>query len=195
VRRKETPSWKTWPFSVLLLLRLGEGPEQRHEWALRATENARTGAGRQVTILDGKAHVAESTKTNKGRRTIALDPATVTALRAHLLRRYEELTAAGVDPEQVAYVFCWEDGSMIYPGPMSKWFRSHSKAAVLPRIRLHDLRHSYATAALRAGVPPKVVSDRLGHSTVSFTLDTYTHVLPSHDADAAATIATAILGE
>jgi integrase len=150
---------------------------------------------RQVTILDGKAHVAESTKTNKGRRTIALDPATVTALQAHLIQRYEELTAAGVDPEQVDYVFCWEDGSMIYPGLVSKWFRAHAKAALLPRIRLHDLRHSYATAALRAGVPPKVVSDRLVHSTVSFTLDTYTHVLPSHDADAAATIATAILGE
>ena len=84
---------------------------------------------------------------------------------------------------------------MIYPGLVSKWFRAHAKAALLPRIRLHDLRHSYATAALRAGVPPKVVSDRLGHSTVSFTLDTYTHVLPSHDADAAATIATEILGE
>jgi Phage integrase family len=65
----------------------------------------------------------------------------------------------------------------------------------LPRIRLHDVRHSYATAALKAGVPGKVISERLGHSTVAFTLQTYTHVLPGMDRDAADQVAGLILGE
>ena len=58
----------------------------------------------------------------------------------------------------------------------------------LPRIRLHDLRHSYATAALAANVSPKVVSERLGHAKVGITLDVYSHVLPSMDAQAALTV-------
>jgi integrase len=55
----------------------------------------------------------------------------------------------------------------------------------LARIRLHDLRHSYATAALAAGVSPKIVSERLGHASVAFTLSQYTHLLPGLDRDAA----------
>ena len=59
-------------------------------------------------------------------------------------------------------------------------------AAGLPRVRLHDLRHIAATLALMQGVPPKVVSDMLGHSTVGLTLDTYSHLLPAMDQRAAA---------
>jgi len=57
--------------------------------------------------------------------------------------------------------------------------------AGLPRLRLHDLRHTAATLMLRAGVHPKVVSERLGHATVGLTLDTYSHVLPDLQRDAA----------
>ena len=63
----------------------------------------------------------------------------------------------------------------------------------MPRIRLHDVRHSYATAALTAGIPAKVVSERLGHANVSITLDTYSHVIPGMDEDAAGTVARLIL--
>ena len=65
-----------------------------------------------------------------------------------------------------------------------KWTR-FIEANNLPRIRLHDLRHSNATALIRAGVNPKVVSERLGHADVSITLNTYTHALPDMDAAAA----------
>src|SRR4051812_8172064 len=71
--------------------------------------------------------------------------------------------------------------------------RATTLSAGLPRIRLHDLRHSYATAALAAGVQPKVVSERLGHANVSITLDTYPHVLPSIQEDAARKVAALIL--
>jgi integrase len=64
----------------------------------------------------------------------------------------------------------------------------------LRRIRLHDLRHTYATLALEAGVPAKVVSERLGHATVAFTLDTYTHSVPTLHEDAARRVAALIFG-
>jgi integrase len=71
----------------------------------------------------------------------------------------------------------------------------HTRAAGLPRIRLHDVRHSYATAALAAGVPPKVISQRLGHATIAITMDTYSHVIPGLDEQAAETVARLILGD
>ena len=68
-------------------------------------------------------------------------------------------------------------------------FVSMARAAVLPRIRLHDLRHTYATLALATGINPRIVSGRLGHSTVALTLDIYSHVLPQADQEAAGRIA------
>ncbi|MDQ3905481.1 MAG: tyrosine-type recombinase/integrase [Actinomycetota bacterium] len=95
---------------------------------------------------------------------------------------------------QGTVLFCWPDGRPIHPETISDWFAQHSIAAGLPPIRLHDVRHSYATAALRAGVPVKVVSERLGHSSVAFTQQVYIHVIPGMDTDGARLAATAILG-
>jgi integrase len=86
-------------------------------------------------------------------------------------------------------VFCREDGSPIWPRSFSRAFQRHADAAGLPSIRLHDLRHSWATIALVAGVHPKLVQERLGHSAISITLDTYSHALPTMHEDAAATVA------
>jgi integrase len=77
---------------------------------------------------------------------------------------------------------------------VSKLFKRLSKAAGLPPIRLHDLRHSHATHCLEAGVHAKVVSERLGHSTVSMTLDTYSHAVPAMEEDAASRVAALVLG-
>jgi integrase len=64
----------------------------------------------------------------------------------------------------------------------------------LPPLSVHGLRHSWATLALKAGVHPKVVQERLGHSTIGITLDVYSHVLPSMETDAADRVAALILG-
>jgi integrase len=95
---------------------------------------------------------------------------------------------------QGTVLFCWPDGRPIHPETISDWFARHSIAAGLPPIRLHDVRHSYATAALRAGVPVKVVSERLAHASVAFTQQVYMHVIPGMDADGARLAAAAILG-
>ncbi len=82
-------------------------------------------------------------------------------------------------------MFTAEDGQPLRPETVSQAFRRRVTETDLPVIRLHDLRHTWASLALLAGVPAKIVSERLGHSTVSFTLDTYSHVLPGLQADAA----------
>jgi integrase len=86
------------------------------------------------------------------------------------------------------HVFTRENGSAIDPRLLTRTFARHVTASGVPKIRLHDVRHSYATAALRAGISAKVVSERLGHASIAITLDTYSHVLPQADEEAAATV-------
>ena len=90
-------------------------------------------------------------------------------------------------------MFTWPDGRPIHPLRFSRWFE-HARRAGLPKIRLHDLRHSYASAALDAGLPAKVISERLGHATIAVTMDIYSHVLPGLDREAADRVARLILG-
>lgn len=73
---------------------------------------------------------------------------------------------------------------------MTRRFKTLVRRSGLPELRgPHDLRHTWASLTLAAGVHPKVVSDRLGHSTIAITIDTYSHAIPSLDVDAAATVA------
>ena len=86
-------------------------------------------------------------------------------------------------------IFTLENGEALDPEDVSRYWRQAVKKAMLPQIRLHDLRHTHATLALQASVHPKVVSERLGHATVSITLDTYSHAIPAMQEEAAALIA------
>jgi integrase len=82
-------------------------------------------------------------------------------------------------------VFAQEDGSVWSPNGFTMAYRKLVKKAGLAALRFHDLRHSHATQLLRQGIHPKVVSERLGHSSISITLDTYSHVLPGIQEEAA----------
>ena len=82
-------------------------------------------------------------------------------------------------------VFSYPDGAPLPPNSVTKAFHKLAKSLGLSNIRLHDLRHTHATLMLRQGVHTKVVSERLGHSSVAITLDTYSHVLPGIQAAAA----------
>jgi integrase len=141
-----------------------------------------------------KVHVSEP-KTLKGKRWLALDPATVAALREHRARLAEERLMVGPGWVESGLVFTWPDGRALHPERFTRWFQQHARDADLPKIRLHDVRHSYATAALAAGVPAKVVSERLGHANIAITMDTYSHVLPGMDERAASAVARLILGD
>ena len=104
----------------------------------------------------------------------------------------------GVDPQAVngpaqKFVFVAKRGGPIHESKfVGRYFKPLLKEAGLPNIRLYDLRHTAATISLAAGVSPKVISEQLGHSSVAFTLDVYSHVLP-HMQDAAAEKVQALL--
>jgi len=142
-------------------------------------------------VVDHQVHDS-APKTERGRRGLALDPVTLEALREHRRRQAEDHELVGPRYQDLGYVFAWPDGRPLHPDNITGWFERHTKAAGLPPIRLHDVRHSYATAALSAGVPAKVISERLGHASVA--LQVYGHVLPGLDERAAATVADLILG-
>lgn len=125
-------------------------------------------------------------KTAKSRRRIELPPTVVEALRQHRKRQLEERLALGAGWTDHGFVFAREDG-LPYRGihVLQRHFYPLLERAGLPRIRLHDLRHTAATLLLLQNVPAKVVSELLGHSSVGITLDRYSHVLPSMQKDAA----------
>ena len=89
----------------------------------------------------------------------------------------------------VRHVFCRPDGAPTHPHLLSDAFKKLVARSGLPTIRFHDLRHTHATLLLKAGVPIKVVSERLGHSTPGFTMATYQHIIPGMQAEAAQTFA------
>jgi len=157
-------------------------------WREVDLDSGRVSIVRTITTVNGQP-IETSTKTNKSRRRVALDTATVEVLRAHREREEVERKAAGSAWHETGLVFTLEDGSAIHPDRFSRWFSRLVELAGVPHIRLHDLRHTHATLALEAGVHPKVVSERLGHATVGITLDLYSHVSPAMDEDAAERIA------
>ena len=129
-------------------------------------------------------------KTRNSRRRIDLDPTTVSILEAWRTWQSAEHAAVGVhDP---GWVFTDAHGQPIHPHAISQAFERIARRAMIPVIRLHDLRHTHATLLIKAGVPAKVVSERLGHATSTFTIETYQHVLPGMQADAARTFQTLI---
>ena len=131
-------------------------------------------------------------KTARSRRSVSLDATTVAALRAHRRRQLEERMSWGQAYKDSGLVVTREDGTLVHPDRFTQIFDKHVKHSGQPRIRLHDLRHTHATLALAAGVHPKVVSERLGHATVAFTLDVYSHAVPALQEDAADRVAALI---
>jgi integrase len=157
---------------------------------------AGTASVRQIRTVARYEVLTLTPKTDNGVRTIALDPETVSALRAYRVRQIEERLAFGSSyRESHGLVFTWPDGSPIHPERLSAMFKRHCARSGLPAIRLHDIRHSYVTALLGQGVPLKVVSQRIGHASPVITMTIYQHVLPVDDRAAAAVGARAILGD
>jgi integrase len=151
-------------------------------------------AVQQTLVVAGGLVVTSGPKTSRGRRSVALDSRTVAALRAWRAAQAAERLAWGPSWTDSGLVFTREDGTVIHPQRLSKAFDRHVRSAKLPRIRFHDLRHTHASLGLAAGVPVKVMSERLGHATSSFTADTYQHVTPALEEQAASTVARLVFG-
>ena len=110
---------------------------------------------RRGLVTVGYALVWSEPKTERSRRSVALDPTTLEVLRAHRARQAQEKLALGSAYEDQDLVFAREDGHPMHPERLSKLFGASVKAAGLAPIRLHDLRHTPATLALQAGVHPQ----------------------------------------
>ncbi len=140
--------------------------------------------------------VISSPKTKRSRRVVYLDDLTVASLKAHRIRQDVEHVDAGTDwCTDIDLVFRDEFGRVLNPDWFSRRFTRLMPDAGLPKIRPHDLRHSYATLAVKAGVHPKIISERLGHATINVTLDLYSHVSPAIERDVAERLSVEILGE
>ena len=180
-----------WYLAAMTGMRRGEVLGLR--WADIDVDAARLAV--RHTIISVAYEVRESTPKTHQARVIDLDPGTIEQLRAHRDRQQVERRERGADYQDHDLVFCREDGTPLHPDTFSQSFERAVAKAGLPRIRLHDLRHTHATIALRAGVPVKVISERLGHESPAFTIQIYQHVLPGMQAEAAARIAALVLGE
>jgi integrase len=133
----------------------------------------------------GRGLVEGQPKTPRSRRSIALAPEAIELLHGIRGRQIEQRLDYGDLRENAGYVFAQDDGKPINPPSVSKDFGIIVRNVGLPHLTLHGLRHAHATLALTAGVNPKIVSERLGHSSIAVTMDVYSHVLPGMQEQAA----------
>lgn len=121
----------------------------------------------------------KTTKTEKSRRRVPLPAFAIVALAEHRDLQQRERSDFGADYQDQGLILAQPDGAPVHPDRFSKWFLNFRKSRAVPPIRFQDLRHTHATQLLVANVHPKVVSERLGHSNVNLTLNTYSHVIPT----------------
>lgn len=151
---------------------------------------------RRALVRHKKAWSFEEPKTARSRRTVYLPAPLLHSLAAHKRRQGEARLKLGTAWQAFDLVFCSEEGTPLsIPNITYRYFRPILTKAKLPRIRLYDLRHSCATLLLIAEENPKVVSERLGHSTIVLTLDTYSHVLPTMQQKATARLEKMLYGK
>jgi len=124
-------------------------------------------------------------KTATSQRPIDLTEPTLEVLRAHRIRQAEALLATGHRVTDDDLIFTDATGDPLWGRQVTtRELRPLLRRAELPRIRFHDLRHTFATLQLAAGTNPKIVSEMLGHKEVYITLDRYSHALPTLQAEA-----------
>jgi integrase len=144
-------------------------------------------------VVDGKV-IESDGKTENAQRTIALDPFTLAVLRVHVEMLDQERKELGPDYQDHGLLFCWETGKPPHPDTITRRFHRLAETAGLPKINLHDVRHSYATAGRDAKIDWKALSARIGHSDVAFTMRQYVQTDLEADRQVANTLATLIIG-
>jgi integrase len=177
---RETPHYAL--FYLLLHTGLRRGEALALKWKNVDMGLASLGVQAYLSItlslskVDGKTYIREP-KTSSGRRRVALPPSLTLVLKQHKLKQQESFALLGRTFTDEDYVFCHHDGTPLDPSTVSHSFAHALRKAGLPPMPLHGLRHSHATLLLQAGTHPRVVMERLGHSSIRVTLDTYSHVV------------------
>lgn len=188
---KQTRYWIGWRLLATTGMRRGEALGVR--WGDIDFDEGILAIRQTLTVDDGQLRLVNRTKTGRS-RVIHLDTATVAALRSARKAQLEERILFGAGYQDNDLVLCRADGRPYHPERFSQEFKRRVTRHKLRRIRLHDLRHTWATLALAAGVHPKVVQEQLGHASITITMDVYSHVVPSMKSEAAEKVAGLILG-
>ena len=157
------------------------------KWADVDLDNGVVSVVREIVFVPGIGHIETPPKSAKSRRTIAITPGVVGTLRIHRATQIKQRLSVGPAWTDKGWVFTRADGRHVIPNRISRAFKCLREELDLPPVRFHDLRHTYASIMLRGGVHLKVVQDILGHSTITLTADTYSHVAPSMQRMAAET--------
>ena len=182
-------------YSPVWLIALHTGMRRGELLGLRWQDvDARAGVlhVRQGVVFVGSELRMSEPKTASGRRTIALDPPCVQALHEHRQRQTERRLRRGPEWRDHDLVFANDLGGPIDPSNLYHRFVKLVKAAGVPRISFHGMRHTHATLLMKHGAHPKVASERLGHANITLTLQTYSHVLPQMRQEAAGIFAAAV---
>ena len=172
-------------FWIAVSTGLREGEILGLKWSDLDWKTKRLQVKRQLQRLKGEGLVLTEPKSAAGKRLIILSSATLTVLQKHLNLQQEEKMFAGENWQENDLIFPSTLGTPLDPSNMSKDFKDTLKMARLPNIRFHDLRHTAASLMLLQGIHPKIVQERLGHSDISLTLNTYSHVIPTMQEEAA----------
>ncbi len=183
---KDTREFPIWVVASTTGMRRGE--ILGLSWTAVDLDVGRLSVVQTLVNLDNKPTLRKEAKTASGHRSVELDRDTVEVLRQHRRQQAQERLRAGSAWADHGLVFCRENGTPDKPERVTRAFGTRTQAAGLPKIRFHDLRHTWATLALGEGVHPKIVSERLGHSSIGITLDIYSHVTPGMDREAAETV-------
>jgi integrase len=172
-------------YSVALTMGLRQGEALGLRWQDVDLDAGLLHVRFQLQRIDGHGLVLVAPKTKLSRRTLALPPTVVANLRSHKAQAQERLQA-GPMWHETALVFTTPIGTGLDGPNVTKAFQRLLKKAGLPHRRFHDLRHSCASLLLAQNVAPRVVMEVLGHSQISLTMNTYSHVLPELKREAAA---------
>jgi integrase len=172
-------------FWVAVTTGLRQGEILGLKWSDLDWDTRRIHVQRQVQRRKGEGLVFCEPKSASGRRVIVLGQSTIDKLREYKNIQQHERMLAGDKWQEHDLMFPSPIGKPLDPSNIVKAYKHSLKAAGLPEIRFHDLRHSAATLMLQQGINPKIVQERLGHSDISLTLNTYSHVLPHMQEEAA----------
>jgi integrase len=171
-------------YSVALALGLRQGEALWLSWEDVDFEYRRLFVRHGLQRVDGELRLVEP-KTRQSRRTVAMPTVVIDALLHHKAGQSQERLLAGTRWRETGLVFTSTIGTPIEVGNLRRSFRRLLDKACLPRMRFHDLRHSCASLLLVQGVSARVVMETLGHANISITMDTYTHVMPELQRQAA----------
>jgi len=133
---------------------------------------------RSLHHLKNGSYVFTQPKSAKSRRTIALSPSAILTLKEHKEKQVLERAMLGIPLKDDDLVFNTLEGKPLRPNTITRAWTMLAARAGVKVIRLHDARHTHASIMLKQGIHPKIVQERLGHASISMTLDTYSHVAP-----------------